>query len=235
MIPPGVSLDDYFKGFFLNGSAALRQKYRNIKAFVFDWDGVFNNGHKNIDGHSTFSEADSMGLNMMRFSHHLLNRQLPPVAIITGENNQLAFSFARRENFDAVYFKMPNKELALQHFCEKHQLQPQEVMFVFDDVLDFSAARLAGVRIMVNRKASPLLTLFAENNRLVDYVTFFEGGQHALRELSELVMVITNNFNPTIEHRMRFSDAYRTYIELRKTRTPQFFSANNLVIEPREP
>jgi 3-deoxy-D-manno-octulosonate 8-phosphate phosphatase (KDO 8-P phosphatase) len=227
MSQPSVLLDDYFKGQFLNGSSALRQKYRNIKAFVFDWDGVFNNGQKNIDGHSSFSETDSMGLNMMRFNHHLLNKQLPPTAIITGENNQLAFSFARRENFDAVYYKVAHKELALLHFCKTFRLQPQEVMFVFDDVLDFSAARLAGMRIMVNKKASPLLTLFAVNNRLADYITFFEGGNNALREVSELVMVMTNNFNQTIDHRMRFSEGYQAYIQLRKTQTTGFFSLVN--------
>lgn len=60
-------LEDYFKGEFVINSTALRQKFRTIKAFVFDWDGVFNNGQKNIDGHSTFSEVDSMGVNLIRF------------------------------------------------------------------------------------------------------------------------------------------------------------------------
>jgi 3-deoxy-D-manno-octulosonate 8-phosphate phosphatase (KDO 8-P phosphatase) len=210
-------LEDYFEGTFIPNAAALRQKYRNIKAFIFDWDGVFNEGRKNIDGHSSFSEVDSMGINLMRFGHFQLNKQLPITAIITGENNQLAFSFAKRENFHAIYSKVSNKEKAMQHFCKQHNISPSEVMFVFDDVLDFSVANIAGVRMMVSRTANPMLNEFAKKSRLVDYITKHDGNNYALREISELVMTMTNNFTPAVEHRMRFTEQYQNYINVRRS------------------
>ena len=210
-------LEDYFEGTFIPNAAALRSKYRPIKAFIFDWDGVFNEGRKNIDGHSSFSEVDSMGINLMRFSHYQLNKQLPITAIITGENNELAFSFAKRENFHAIYSKVSNKEKAMQHFCRQHNILPTEVMFVFDDVLDFSVASKAGVRMMVNRTANPMLVEYAKKSRFVDYITRHDGNNYALREISELVLSITNNFNPAIEHRMKYTDQYQNYISLRKS------------------
>jgi hypothetical protein len=36
-------------GQFMSSMEALEIKLGGIKAFVFDWDGVFNNGVKNID------------------------------------------------------------------------------------------------------------------------------------------------------------------------------------------
>jgi len=229
---PNNQLEDYFQGEFIPNTVSLKQKYRQIKAMIFDWDGVFNNGHKNIDGQSTFSEIDSMGINMMRFSHFLINKKLPITAVITGENNQLANSYTKRENFHSFYSKISNKEKAFQHFCEQHHLLPAEVMFVFDDILDFSVAKLAGVRIMVSREASPLLTDFAIKNRLVDYITHFDGNNNALREISELIMVMTNNFNPTVEHRMKFSDQYQSYLTLRKdTPTISFTLDQNAIIQ----
>ncbi len=217
-------LEDYFKGEFVINSTALRQKFRTIKAFVFDWDGVFNNGQKNIDGHSTFSEVDSMGVNLIRFNHHLLAKQLPVSAIITGENNQLAFSYAKRENFNAIYYKVAHKEKAILHLCKQHNISPAEVMFVFDDVLDLSVAKLVGVRIMVNRAANPLLIEYAKKNRLVDYVTYFDGNNNALRELSEMIMVMTNNYEAAIDHRIKFSEPYQAYLDVKKQILPLSFT-----------
>jgi len=219
--------DDYFSGEFVTSSTTLKQKLKQIKAFVFDWDGVFNGGQKNFEGHSSFSEVDSMGINMMRFSHFLQSKDLPISAIITGENNQLAFTFARRENLHAVYSKTANKEKALMHFCTANAISPAEVLFVFDDILDLSVAKLVGVRFMVGRKANPMLLQYARENRMVDYITQNDGSQHALREISEIVMALSNNFTLAVEHRMRFSDIYQAYINLRTAAVPKFFTTGN--------
>jgi 3-deoxy-D-manno-octulosonate 8-phosphate phosphatase (KDO 8-P phosphatase) len=224
--------DDYFSGEFVTSSTTLKQKLKQVKAFVFDWDGVFNNGQKNIDGHSSFSEVDSMGINMMRFSHFLHSKNLPISAIISGENNQLAFSFARRENLHAVYSKTADKEKALMHFCAANSISPAEVLFVFDDILDLSVAKLVGVRFMVGRRANPMLLQFARENRMVDYITQNDGNHHAVREISEIVMALSNNFTLAVEHRMKFSEVYQSYVNLRITATPRFFTmGNNEIIQ----
>ncbi|HMO63172.1 MAG TPA: hypothetical protein PKC39_13350 [Ferruginibacter sp.] len=212
-----ISPENYFNGVFVTPAATLKQKLKQVKAFIFDWDGVFNNGHKNIDGHSSFSEADSMGINMMRFSHYLLYKKMPVTAVITGESNLLAQSFARREYFDAVYYKVPDKQKALLHLCNQHKLSPADVMFVFDDVLDLSVAKLAGCRFMVNRPASPMLTEYAVQNRLVDYITQFDGNSNAVREVSEVVMALGNNYNIAVDNRVKFSPAYKDYLAIRKS------------------
>jgi 3-deoxy-D-manno-octulosonate 8-phosphate phosphatase (KDO 8-P phosphatase) len=227
-----LSLEDYFNGEFVTNPLTLKQKLRQVKAFVFDWDGVFNNGQKNIDGHSGFSEIDAMGINMMRFCHSFQNKQLPITAIITGENNQLAFSFAKRESFNAVYYKMANKEKALIHLCEQYKLSPADIMFVYDDILDLSSAKLAGVRFMIGRSCNPLLIKFVKENRLVDYITKHDGNNNALREISEMVMTFSNNFNLVIEHRMKYTDLYQAYISQRNQTVPQLFSVkDNAIIQ----
>ncbi len=219
-----IAPENYFKGVFVASPTTLKQKLKQVKVFVFDWDGVFNDGRKNIDGHSSFSEIDSMGINMMRFSYFLANKKLPFTALITGENNQLAYSFAKRENFHSTYYKCASKEKALMHLCEQYKVSPADVLFVFDDILDFSAAKIAGVRFMIGRPANPLLNEFAGENRLVDYITKYDGSHNAIREVSEIVMSMSNNYDITVEHRMKFSDAYRDYLSLRKSIAPEFFS-----------
>jgi 3-deoxy-D-manno-octulosonate 8-phosphate phosphatase (KDO 8-P phosphatase) len=227
-----LSIDHYFKGEFVTNYLTLKQKLRQIKALVFDWDGVFNNGQKNIEGHSGFSEVDSMGVNMLRFSHYLLNKQAPLTAIITGENNQLAFSFAQREHFNAVYYKMANKETALLHFCKQHGFSPAEVLFVFDDVLDLSAARLAAIKCMVGRTANPLLLQYAKDNRAADYITRFDGSNYAVREVCELMMALGNNYYSVMDHRTRFSDVYQAYLsERNNAKTVHYTADKNEIVQ----
>ena len=216
--------EEFFKGVFITDVAIIQQKLQQVKAFIFDWDGVFNDGRKDIQGNSGFSEIDSMGINMMRFSYYLLHGHLPVCIILTGENNKLAISFAKRENFHSVFYKMANKKAALDHLCEQHNISPGEVLFTFDDVLDLSVAKLAGIRCMVGRSVNPLLTKFAVDRGLVDCITRHSGNDHAVREISEAVMMLSENFEITIEHRMNFSDTYREYLRLRKNISTEFFT-----------
>lgn len=216
--------EEFFKGVFITGAAMVQQKLQQVKAFIFDWDGVFNDGRKDIQGNSGFSEIDSMGINMMRFSYYLLHGHLPVCIILTGENNKLAISFAKRENFHSVFYKMANKKAALDHLCEQHKISPGEVLFTFDDVLDLSVAKLAGIRCMIGRSVNPLLTKFAVDKGLVDCITRHSGNDHAVREISEMMMMLSGNFDTTIEHRMNFSDTYKEYLLLRKNISTEFFT-----------
>lgn len=227
-----IAPEQYFKGEFVSSAPTIKQKLKQVKAFVFDWDGVFNDGRKNIDGHSGFSETDSMGVNMMRFSFYLQHKRPPVTAIITGENNELAFSFAKREHLNHVYYKTAHKENALMHLCEQHRISPADVLFVFDDVLDFSIAKLAGVRFMIGRSANPLLREFAAERRLVDYITKHSGNENGVREVSEIVMSMSNNYEVALELRMKYAEAYKDYLTLRNQTVTEFFTAKENGIVP---
>lgn len=204
-----------FSGSFVTPREKLAAQLAGIKAFVFDWDGVFNDGKKDLGGSSVFSEVDAMGTNLLRFNHFLRHQQQPVCAVISGEKNEISFAFARREHFHGVYFGIKHKIQALDHFCRLHKLKASEIAFVFDDVLDFSVAEVTGIRIMIGRPSTALLQEFARKNGLVDYITASDGGAHGLRESAELLMALSGRYNETIDHRMRNSDWYQTYLSSR--------------------
>src|SRR5690606_36743845 len=128
-----LHIADHFKGQFIIAPELMREKLDQVKAFVFDWDGVFNNGMKDENGSSPFSEVDSMGTHMLRLNHYLRTGKPPLPAIITGEKNKAAFSLAEREHFNAVYYGIRRKAAALAHLCLTHHLAPGEVAYIFDD------------------------------------------------------------------------------------------------------
>lgn len=227
------NIDQLFKGRFIVQPADIVKKLNNCKAYIFDWDGVFNDGYKSDNNSSPFSEIDSMGLNMLRFNHYLRTGINPIVATITGESNALAYTLAKREHFTAVYFKIRNKIDALEHICKLHRLAPEEVAFVFDDILDFSVAPVAGVRIMVPHLSSPSLVEYAVKNNLVDYITHCDGQQNAVREASELFMMISGRYDETISNRVEFTDTYKDYLMHRDSVETSFFTSNELkTIQP---
>jgi len=223
---------EQFKGKFIIQPEALREKFLKIKVFVFDWDGVFNNGEKNENATSLFNEVDAMGTNLLRFNYFQRNGTIPFTAIISGENNSAAFALAKREHFQAVYYGIKYKAIALQHVCMTFQVRPEEVAFVFDDVLDFSMAEKCGLRIMVHRSCNPLLIDFAVARGMVDYITAADGSNHAVREAVELLTGLSGVYNHTIEARMNFTEEYLLYLQKRnQERTVCYTSQASSIVE----
>ncbi|MEO6302370.1 MAG: phosphatase [Bacteroidia bacterium] len=221
-------------GKFITPIAEIRNKLSNIKAIIFDWDGVFNNGQKLDGGSSNFSEVDSMGTNLLRYSHFMKNGKLPITAIISGEKNETAFYFSKRECFHYSYFKVAHKIDALKSICEKENIKPSEVAFFFDDVLDLSIAEVCGVRILVNQKANPLFVDYCIKNKLVDYLTAAPGGSFAVREATELLIGLNDNYDAVITERKNYSEDYVVYIKNRKEIKTKFFTVVDKKIETVE-
>ncbi len=112
-------------GEFVTPPSLFLEKLLKIKAFLFDWDGVFNDGAKNGDQGSVFSETDAMGTNLLRFSWWLQSKKVPLTGIITGENNPASHKLAMREHFDDIFLQAKNKGFAFDHFLKKHSLKPR--------------------------------------------------------------------------------------------------------------
>ncbi len=218
--------------FYIENSIFIN-KLGKIKAYIFDWDGVFNDGSKTDSG-SSYSEVDSMGINMLRFAHWLRHKNLPITAIMTGENNQPAFFLAKREKFHSVYYKFANKQFAFEHFLEEHKLKPNEVAFCFDDILDLSIAAKCGLRFLIRREASPLFERYVEKNRLVDYKTANVGGKFAIREVSELILGMNGAYDKTIEKRQNFDQDYQNYLAERNKQIVNFFILKDDVVTVSE-
>ncbi|NBQ47522.1 MAG: phosphatase [Sphingobacteriia bacterium] len=200
-------------GTFVTPPEILSKKMDQIKAFVFDWDGVFNDGQKMSTGGSSFSEVDSMGTNLLRFSHYLRHGQLPLTAILSGEKNETAFYFSERE-------------------CLNYS-RPEEIAFFFDDVLDLTLAEVCGLRVLINQGVNPQFLQYCMKNNLVDYVTSVRGGSFAVRESTELLIGLNNNYEEVITGRKINSEAYQTYISERRLVRPGFYTLGPEGIEER--
>jgi len=218
-------------GEFITPAARITEKLTTVKAYLFDWDGVFNPGIKGDGTESTFTEADSMGTNLLRFGHWLKFNELPVFGIITGQNNQSAFQLSERERFQLVYYNMLNKVKALEHIESVYGINRKQVAFVFDDVLDLSIARTCGLRFMVGRKSSPLFEKYVREKGLCDYICANSGSGYAVREICELMLGLSGVYSQVIDERVKFSNTYEAYISERNALPAAFYTIKDGLIK----
>ena len=222
-------------GDFTTPPAVIQHKLADIKAFVFDWDGVFNSGRKGKSSTSDFTEGDSMGINMVRFSYRLKYGVDPLMFIATGAQNPTAIQFANRERFNAVIFGVLRKADIIPLLQERYDLNADDCAFVFDDILDLSLASRVALKFFVRKSSNPLLNKYIINHGLCDYMSGHDGDTNAVREISELIIGLNENYDETIGHRAEFDSDYTAYNDWRKSINPVFFKKGDKGIAEVQP
>ena len=200
---------------YLHDLADLQARAKRVKAVLFDWDGVFNDGWKDLEGGSPFSEVGSMGVNMLRFAIWLKNGSNPAAAVITGQLNPHAEKFVKRECFHAVYMGFINKPDAFKEFLRDNNLKAEEVAFFFDDAIDLSVAKQCGFRVLIGRRSGHLFTEHVVMRGDVDLITASSGGENGLREATEAVIQLLGNFADVFNQRAEYSEQYQRYLQER--------------------
>lgn len=216
-----------FIGRFINSQEYIKDKINNIKALVFDWDGVFTNAQKNINLESTYSELDVFMLNLFKLQYFLKTNTILPTVIITGSQNPTAIHFAKKNHFNAIYYRAINKKAAFDHCCNKLNIAQSDFAFFFDDIVDLSITKECGLRFMIYHKAKAILIDYIETKKLADYITKTESGNSAVREVLEMLIYMTGTLELTIKHRVTFSNTYTEFINQYRKINPQVFTLNS--------
>lgn len=219
-------------GRFVTPVEDLKRRADQCQAIVFDWDGVFNSGRKGHGLSSGFAEADSMGTNMLRYGLWQKHKRMPFAAIISGEKNESAIAFAEREHFDAAYCGMRDKKQVIEHICAQHDLQPQHIACVFDDINDLPMAEVCGLRFRVRREASPLFAALADSH--CDYVTGAASDQFAVREVCELMLGLMGTFADVVNSRVAVDAQYQQYFKLRQAAVTGLYGEEGTMIIRRD-
>jgi 3-deoxy-D-manno-octulosonate 8-phosphate phosphatase (KDO 8-P phosphatase) len=149
-----------------------------ITTFIFDVDGVLTDGKILVTDDGSFLRAvDTKDGYAMKCALIQGYR----IAIISGGTNE-----AIRERFNAlgiedVYLGAHHKMEAFNDLVKKHQLNPEEILYVGDDVPDLPVMEKVGVGCCPH-DAVPDVTSRA------DYVSHKNGGSGCAREIIEQVM-----------------------------------------------
>lgn len=120
----------------------FKERLKNIKAFVFDVDGVFSTNvflHPNGDMLRSMNTKDGFALQYAIKSQSFL------AGIITGGYSEAVKSRFSALGVSDVYIKSRNKLEDFQDFIKKHHLNAAEILYMGDDIPDYEVMKIVGV------------------------------------------------------------------------------------------
>ncbi len=157
-----------------------------IRLVIFDVDGVLTDGRLYLadDGNEfkAFHSRDGHGMKM-------LQNQGVAVAIISGRRSLAVERRMADLGIDYVYMGVQDKLVAFQDLLQHQGLDPAQVAYVGDDVIDLPVMSRVGLAIAV-QDADPFV------RRHAHWQTPSAGGRGAAREVCELLLEALGRLEP---------------------------------------
>ncbi len=156
----------------------IYQRAAKIRLVIFDVDGVLTDGKLYFgaegDEYKTFHVRDGLGMNMLQSSG-------VSIGIITARRSKAVALRMEALGVEYVYQGQQNKVPAFENLLEKAQLEPTQVAYVGDDIIDLPIMRRVGLAIAV-ADAEGYVTQHSH------WQTVRNGGCGAARDACELIM-----------------------------------------------
>lgn len=159
---------------------SYKEKLKDIKAFVFDIDGVFTDGSVYL----------LPGGNMCRVMNVLDGYAVVKaiknnykIGVITGGNDDQVRHRINYLGISDYYAKSSNKRIDFEDFKSKYNLKNEEILMMGDDLPDMEIMKMAGI------SACPKNSV-PEVKEISDYISSIEGGKGAVRDVIEQVMKV---------------------------------------------
>ncbi len=149
-----------------------------VKLLVLDVDGVLTDGRiiytDSGEQIKQFSSRDGLGLRL------LMDNGIQ-AGIITGRISGALTHRCRNLGMDLVFDGISNKGQALEQMAMQTGIDPSDMAFMGDDLIDLPAMSRAGIAIAVADAAD-------EVKARADIVTRAPGGQGAVREVCDAIL-----------------------------------------------
>ncbi|MBK8805954.1 MAG: HAD-IIIA family hydrolase [Bacteroidales bacterium] len=153
----------------------FKQELKNIKAFVFDVDGVFT------DGKILFTDEGRQMRNMNvkdGYAIHLAVKKNIPIGIITGGTcNSIVIRFNSLGVTD-LYIASKNKMDNFLHFLNKYSLQPEDILYMGDDLPDYQVMKIVGLPTCPSDASQDI-------KNISHYISDKKGGEGCVRDVVE--------------------------------------------------
>lgn len=160
--------------------ADFKKLLANVKAFVFDVDGVLSANsiplHPNGEPMRMVNIKDG-------YAMQYAIKQGFHVAIITGGNTNAVRLRFERLGVKDIYMASGEKTIDLEDFMKKHSLSPGEVLYMGDDIPDYHVMRQVGVPVCP-ADAAP------EIKSVAVYISPLQGGEGCARDVMEQTLKI---------------------------------------------
>lgn len=158
----------------------FKDDLRNIRAFIFDVDGVLSRQSQNLtpEGELIRTSCTKDGYAIM-----YAIRKGYTIAIISGGGAP-----GVRERFEKlglkpedIYLKVPNKIEALEEIMQRYALSAEEIMYMGDDIPDYNVMTRVGIPVCP-------LDACEEIKSVARYISDLPGGEGCVRDVMSQVL-----------------------------------------------
>jgi 3-deoxy-D-manno-octulosonate 8-phosphate phosphatase (KDO 8-P phosphatase) len=155
-------------------------KLKNIKAFVFDVDGVFTDGSVYLlpGGHMSRVMNVLDGYAVVKAIKNNYK-----ICVITGGDDPMVRNRIHYLGITDYYAKISNKLEKFEEFKEKYNLKNEEILTMGDDLPDISMMKISGISACPENSVP-------EVKAISDYICPIPGGKGAVRDVIEQVMKV---------------------------------------------
>jgi len=171
----------------------LEEKVKRIKILILDVDGVLTDGRIFMDDNGVeikaFDIKDGHGIRMAQ-------RAGLKIALLSGRKSQTVLKRAEELEVVDVLQGMIDKLKGYEILREKYRLNPEEMAYIGDDVIDIPVLRRVGFSVAVPDAVS-------EAKEAAHYIAQLPGGRGAVREVIDLILKVQGRWDEVMERYYR--------------------------------
>jgi 3-deoxy-D-manno-octulosonate 8-phosphate phosphatase (KDO 8-P phosphatase) len=162
----------------------FKEELKNVKAFVFDLDGVLSKDTSELN-----QQGEPVRTANVKDGYAIKNAIVLgyPVAVITGSNIDSIRLRYDRLGVEHYYQNIQDKVASLNDFLLKTDISAEEVVFMGDDLVDYHVMLKVGVPVCPRDAVT-------EIKRISKYVSSRKGGKGCVRDIIEQVLRAQNKW-----------------------------------------
>ena len=159
---------------------SYKQLLANIDTLIFDVDGVLTNGMLTIlpDGELLRQMNVKDGFALKTALLNGLN-----IFIISGGNNEGVRSRLEKLGIKDIYLGAHDKTKQYNELLNKYNLQPENIMYMGDDLPDYPVMKQVGLPCCPNDAV-------AEIQQVAKYISDKKGGEGCVRDIIEQILKV---------------------------------------------
>lgn len=156
----------------------------HVKTMIFDVDGVLTDGSVTLlpNGEQVRKMSSRDG-----FAIQLAVKKGYKIIVITGGSSQMVKQKLEQLGVKEVYLKSYNKIEVFEDVCVMHNLNPERVLYMGDDLPDYEVMKRVGVPCCPENAAW-------EIREISSYISPLKGGEGCVRDVIEKVLRSQQNW-----------------------------------------
>lgn len=163
---------------------SVLEKFKSIRTFVFDVDGVMTDGSIMV-----FDTGEQIRRMSTRdgYSLQLAIKKGYRVVVISGGSSEGVRLRLQYLGIQDIFLNIHKKVDVLRHYAQENQLDEKDMLYMGDDIPDLEPMNYVGLAC-APADAAP------EIKHIAEYISSFGGGQGCVRDVIEKVLKLNSHW-----------------------------------------